>query len=147
MNFFEKNSWLNFFIGLTGFYFVFSIMQIIMGKFGPKVAAVTSAASHVSGYYWLISFGAALVITLIVLILFCKPRAPFYVFSGILIGGALGMYYPLYVTVINLDQNVRREGLVALYELVPHLTVLVGALIALYVTWLSNRLNPTDQSS
>ena len=147
MNFFEKNSWLNFFIGLTGFYFVFSIIQIIISKFGPKVVVITPAAHHLNGgYYWLISFGIALILTVIAIIMFCKPRAPFYVFLGVLLGSALAMYYPLYVTIINLDKNVRKDGLVALYDLLPHLTVLIGALIALYIAWLSNHYS-TEQSS
>jgi hypothetical protein len=140
MNLLDKNSWLNFVIGLTGFYFVFSVMQIVMSKFGTRMVAATSVANHVSGdYYWLISFGTALIVTIVALLLFCKPRVPFFVFLGVLLGGALGLYYPLYVTVINLDKNVRKEGLAALYDLLPHLVVLVGALIALYIAWLSNR--------
>jgi hypothetical protein len=146
MNFLDKNSWLNFVIGLTGFYFVFSIMQIVMNKFGAKMVAATPVANHLNGdYYWLLSFGIALIITMIVLVLFCKPREPFFIFLGVLIGGSLGLYYPLYLIIINLDKNVRKEGLVALYELLPHLVVLVGALIALYVAWLSNRSGETAE--
>ena len=146
MNFLDKKSWLNFVIGLTGFYFVFSIMQIVMGKFGAKMVAATPVANHVSGdYYWLISFGIALIVAIVVLLLFCKPRVPFFVFLGVLLGGALGLYDPLYVTIINLDNNVRKDGLVALYELLPHLVVLAGALIALYVAWLSNRISKATE--
>jgi hypothetical protein len=147
MNFLAKNSWLNFLIGLTGFYFVFSVMQIIMGKFGTKVVAALAANNLSGNYYWLIAYGIALVIALVLLIIFCKPRAPFFVFLGILLGSVVGLYHPLYMTLINLDKNVRKEGLVALYELLPHLVVLVGALIAFYSAWLSNRLSGTNEQS
>jgi hypothetical protein len=148
MGFLAKNSWLNFLIGLTGFYFVFSVIQIIMGKFGTKVVATTLASNNFSGnYYWLIAYGITLVIALVLVIIFCKPRTPFFVFLGILLGGAVGLYHPLYITLINLDINVRKEGLVALYELLPHLVVLVGALIAFYIAWLSNRISGTNEQS
>jgi hypothetical protein len=145
MKFFDKNNWLNFLIGLTGFYFVFSMMQIVMNKFGFKVVAATPGVNHLTGhYYWLISFGIALILTLLALIVFCKPRAPFFVFLGILLGSAFALYYPLYITIVNLDSNVRKAGLVALYELLPHLLVVVGSLIALYVAWLSNRMGSSQ---
>lgn len=141
MNILSKNSWLNFVMGLTGFYFVFSIMQIIMGKFGARVVIEAPATASLNkGFYWLIAYAVALVVVLVVVILFCKPRAPFFVFLGLLLGGVVGLYHPLLFTILNLDNDVRKIGLVALYELLPHLVVLVGGLIGMYVAWLSNKL-------
>ncbi|HBE77103.1 MAG TPA: hypothetical protein DDW65_04880 [Firmicutes bacterium] len=140
MSIFDKNCWLNFVIGLTGFYFVYSIMQVVIKRFGAQVVVTASGVNLSGGYLWLVSFGVALILSLVLLILFCKPRVPFFVFLGVLIAGILGLYHPLYVTVVNLDKNVRKDGLVALYDLLPHLVVFVGALIALYVAWLSNRM-------
>jgi hypothetical protein len=57
------------------------------------------------------------------------------------------MWYPLYATIISLDKNVRKEGLIALYDLLPHLVVLAGALIALYIAWLSNRIGTSEQNN
>ncbi|MGE5582974.1 MAG: hypothetical protein ACM3X9_10630 [Bacillota bacterium] len=145
MKFFDKNNWLNLIITLTGFYSVFSIMQIIMGRFGARVVAATPAASHLTGnYYWLVSFAVALILALVLAICFCKPRTPLFVFIGVLLGGVLGLYYPLYTAIINLDHSFRTEGLAATYKLLPHLVVLVGALIALYFAWLSNKLSKTE---
>ncbi len=146
MKFLDKNNWLNLVIGLTGFYFAFSIMQIIMGKYGTRVVAATPGAEHLTGdYYWLISFGVALILALGLIILFCKPRSPLFVFVGILLGSTLAFYYPLYVAIISLDKTVRREGLVALYTLLPHLIIMVGSLIALYVAWLSNKFGQSEE--
>ncbi len=146
MNFLAKNSWLNFVMGLTGFYFVFSIMQMIMGKFGVKMVIVTQGTANLnSGFYWMISYAVALVVVLFAVILFCKPRAPFFVFLGILFGGAIALYHPLLYTILNLDKDVRKSGLVALYELLPHLVVLVGSLIGMYVAWLSNKMSGTTE--
>ncbi|HBF37941.1 MAG TPA: hypothetical protein DDW50_11530 [Firmicutes bacterium] len=146
MNFLAKNSWLNFVIGLTGFYFIFSIVQIIMGRFGSRVVIAGMATVPLNkGFYWLISYGIALIVILVVLIIFCKPRAPFFVFLGILLGGFVCLYHPLINTIMSLDKDVRKDGLLALYELLPHLVVLVGALIGMYVAWLSNKLATTAE--
>lgn len=140
MKYFDKNGWLNLILSAIGFYTVFSIMQIIMGRFGTKVVAATPAVNYLtSDYYWLVSFVVALVLALALIIFFCKPRVPLFVFLGVLVGGALGLYYPLYTAIINLDKNFRQEGTAAIYNLLPHVIVLVGALIALYFAWLSNK--------
>jgi hypothetical protein len=145
MNLFDKNSWLNFVVGLTGFYFIYSIMQIVIKRFGTRVV-VTSGANPSEGYLWLVSFGVALILSLVLIIFFCKPRVPFFVFLAVFIAGGLVMYHPLFMTIVNLDKNVRKDGLVALYDLLPHLVVFVGALIALYVAWLSNRFGETESN-
>ena len=144
MNFLSKNGWLNFVLGLTGFYFIFSIMEIIMGRFGLRVVAAAQATASLDrGFYWLISYTVALILALFVVIVFCKPRTPLFIFLGILLGGVAVLYHPLLYTILNLDRDVRKVGLVALYELLPHLVVLAGALIGMYVAWLSNRLSNT----
>jgi hypothetical protein len=146
MNFLSKNSWLNFILGLTGFYFIFSMMQMIMGKFGAKVVIVAQATANFHrGFYWIISYAVALIVVLFIIILFCKPRAPFFVFLGILLGGVIALYHPLLYVIMNLDKDVRKVGLIALYELLPHLVVMVGGLIGLYVGWLSNKLANTAE--
>lgn len=142
MGFLDKNNWLNLVLGLLGFYTVFSVMEFIMGRYGTKVLAVTPATNHITvNYYWLISFAVALIISLTLVIIFCKPRAPFFVFFGILLGGIISMFYTLYNTIEKLDKYFRADGVAAVQYLLPHLVVITGALIALYIAWLSNKMS------
>lgn len=139
---FEKNNWLNLVLGLLGFYTVFSVMEFIMGRYGTKVLAVTPATNHITvNYYWLISFVVALIISLVLVIIFCKPRAPLFVFIAILLGGTLSMFYTLSDPIIKLDKYFRSYGIAAMQYLFPHLVVVIGALIALYVAYLSNKMS------
>jgi hypothetical protein len=136
----DKNSWLNLVIGLCGFYFFFKVMELFMGRYGTKVVTATHATPYIAdGFYWVISFVVALILSLLLVILFCKPRAPIFVGIAILLGGVLGMFTTLYSTIINLDKYFRKEGISAVQYLLPHLIVLVGALLALYIAWLSNK--------
>lgn len=136
----DKNNWLNLVLGVFGFYSVFSGMEILMGRYGTKVVAVTKATTNIPhDFYWLISFGAALILSLILIIIFCKPRTPLFVSLGILLGSCLAMFSTLYHTILNLDKYFRDNGLAAVQFLLPHASVLAGTLIALLIAWLSNR--------
>jgi hypothetical protein len=136
----DKNNWLNLVLGILGFYSVFSVMEILMGRYGTKVVAVTKATTNISqDFYWLISFGAALILSLVLIIIFCKPRTPLFVCIGILIGSCLSMFSTLYHTILNLDKYFRANGLSALQFLLPHAAVIVGALIAFLIAWVVNR--------
>jgi hypothetical protein len=137
----DKNKWLNLVLGIFSFYTVFSVMEILMGRYGTKVVSVTPATSNISvDLYYLISYVIALVLSLSLIIIFCKPRGPWFVFFGILLGGCLAMFHTLYTTVINLDKYLRQQGILAVQYLLPHLVVIIGALIALYIAWLSNKM-------
>jgi len=136
----DKNNWLNLILGIFGFYTVFSVMEILMGRYGTKVVSVTPATTHISqDLYWLISFGAALILSLILIVIFCKPRTPLFVGVGILIGSCLSMFSTLYHTILNLDKYFREDGLAAVQFLLPYAAVIVGALIAFLIAWLTNR--------
>jgi hypothetical protein len=136
----DKNNWLNLVLGVFGFYSVFSVMEILMGRYGTKVVAVTKATTNIPhDFYWLISFGAALILSLILIVIFCKPRTPLFVSIGILLGGCLAMFSTLYHTIVNLDKYFRDNGLSAVQFLLPHASVIVGALIAFLIAWLVNR--------
>ncbi len=138
----DKNKWLNLVLGVFSFYTVFSVMEILMGRYGTKVISVTPATSNISiNLYYLISYGVALLISLLAIVFFCKPRIPWLVFLGILISGCLAMFHTLYTTILHLDGYFKKEGLAAVQYLLPHLVVIIGALIALYIAWLSNRIN------
>lgn len=134
---FEKNSWLNFVIGLLSFYFVFTLADVLMGKYQSIVANTTHFATN---YLWIITFAVALILALILIIFFCKPRAPIFVFVAILLGAVLVMYTTLFDTIIHLDNYFKKEGLRAFRYLIPHLVVVVGSLLALYIAHLSNKL-------
>lgn len=136
----DKNNWLNLVLGVLGFYTVFSVVEILMGRYGTRVVSVTKATTNIShDLYWLISFGAALILSLILIIIFCKPRTPLFVSIGILLGSILAMFSTLYHTILNLDKYFRVNGLAALQFLLPHAAVIVGALIAFLVAWITNR--------
>jgi hypothetical protein len=115
-------------------------MEILMGRYGTKVVAVTKATTNIPhDFYWLISFGAALILSLILIVIFCKPCTPLFVSIGILLGGCLAMFSTLYHTIVNLDKYFRDNGLSAVQFLLPHASVIVGALIAFLIAWLVNR--------
>ncbi|MCL6588727.1 MAG: hypothetical protein K6U80_02125 [Firmicutes bacterium] len=136
----DKNSWLNLVIGLCGFYFFFKVMELFMFRFGAKVVTATHTASYITdGFYWVISFVVALILSLLLVIIFCKPRAPLFVGIAILLGGAFGMFTTLYNTIANLDNYFKKEGISAVHYLLPHVIILVGALLAFYIAWLSNK--------
>jgi hypothetical protein len=138
----DKNKWLNLVLGIFSFYTVFSVVEILMGRYGTKVVSVTPATSNISvELYYLISYVIALVLSLFLIIIFCKPRGPWFVFLGILLGGCLAMFHTLYTTILNLDSYFKKEGLAAVQYLLPHVVVIAGALIALYIAWLSNRMS------
>jgi hypothetical protein len=137
---FDKNSWLNLVIGLFGFYFVFKVMELFMGRFGTKVVSATHTAPYITdGFYWIISLVVALILSLLLIILFCKPRAPLFVGIAILLGGVFGMFTTLYNTIIHLDSYFKKEGISAVHYLLPHVIILVAAVLALYIAWLSNK--------
>ena len=143
-----KNNWLNLALGIFGFYTVFSVMEFILSRYGTKVVSATPVTTHISqNFYWLISFVVALILSLIVIILFCKPRAPLFVGIGILLGGCLAMLNTLYHTILNLDKYFRQEGTAAIVCLLPHLVVIAGALIAFYIAWLSNKIGQSSESA
>lgn len=136
----DKNNWLNLVLGFFGFYSVFSVMEILMGRYGTKVVSVTKATTNIShDFYWLISFGAALILSLVLISIFCKPRTPLFVGIGILLGSCLSMFSTLYHTLLNLDKYFRVNGLAAIQYLLPHAAVIAGTLIAFLVAWLINR--------
>ena len=133
----NKNSWLNFTVGMLGFYFVFSLLNTILEKVGTKVVSTTTHFSL--DFYWLVAFVVAFLISLTLIIIFCKPRAPLFVGLAILIGSAASMYYTLYSSIVNLDKYFHSEGLVAIQHLLPHLVVILAALLAMFIAWFSNR--------
>ncbi|HEX3046708.1 MAG TPA: hypothetical protein VHY08_18280 [Bacillota bacterium] len=136
----DKNGWLNLVIGLFGFYFFFKVMELFMGRYGAKVVTATHTTPYITdGFYWVLSFVVALVLSLLLVILFCKPREPVFVGIAILLGGVFGLFNTLYSTIINLDKYFRSEGISAVQYLLPHVIVLIGALLALYIAWLSNK--------
>ncbi len=136
----DKNNWLNLVLGVFGFYTVFSVMEILMGRYGTKVVSVTKATTNIShDIYWLISFGVALILSLVLIIIFCNPRVPLFAGFGVLLGSCMAMFSTLYHTILHLDKYFRNNGLAAVQFLLPHVTVIVGALIAFLVVWLINR--------
>lgn len=144
----DKNNWLNLVLGILSFYTVFSIMHFLMSRYGTKVVSATPVTTHISqDFYWLIAFVVALILSLIIIIIFCKPRAPLFVCIGILLGSCLAMLNTLYHTVLNLDKYFRQEGTAAITCLLPHLVVIIGALIAFYVAWLSNKIGQSSTAS
>lgn len=136
----DKNGWLNLVIGLFGFYFFFKVMELFMGRYGAKVVTATHTTPYITdGFYWVLSFVVAMILSLLLVILFCKPREPVFVGIAILLGGVFGLFNTLYSTIINLDKYFRSEGISAVQYLLPHVIVLIGALLALYIAWLSNK--------
>ena len=137
MNLLDKNNWLNLVLGLLGFFFVYAITGHILEAYGvDAVATATHLSVH---YHWLIALLAALVVSLVLVIFFCKPRSPFFTGVAILLGAVLVMYQPLFSTIANLDRYFRREGLDAFKYLIPHAAVLICAGIAYLTAALSNK--------
>ncbi len=131
----DKNGWLNFTLGLLGFYFTFSLLNTIFESFGAKMASTINLPGN---YYWLISFGAAFIIALALIFIFCRLRSPLLVGLAILCGGILGMYYTLFTTIIKLDSYFRAEGLNAIYHLLPHSAIILASILAFFITMLTN---------
>jgi len=131
----DRNSWLNFTLGLLGFYFVFSLLNTIFESFGAQVVSNMNLPGN---YYWLISFGAAFIIAMTLVYVFCKPRSPLMVGLAIFCGGVLGMYYTLFATVMKLDSYFRSEGLSAIYHLLPHAAVILAPILAFFIIMFTN---------
>ncbi len=131
----DKNGWLNFTLGLLGFYFVFSILNTIFERFGAKMVSTMNLPGN---FYWLISFGAAFIIALALIFIFCRPRSPLLIGLAIFCGGTLGMYYTLFTTVMKLDSYFRSEGLNAIYHLLPHAAVILASILAFFFTMFTN---------
>ncbi len=144
----DKNKWLNLILGVFSFYTIFSVLEVIMGHYGNRVISVAPGSTEISeNWYWLISFIVALTLSLLVIIFFCRPRAPIFVGLAVLIGGCLAMFPKLYSTIIHLDKYFRQEGTSAALYLLPHVVIIVGALIALYIAWLSNRIGAASAAA
>ena len=131
----DKNGWLNFTLGLLGFYFVFSLLNTIFESFGAKVVSTMNLPGN---YYWLISFGAAFIIAMVLIFIFCKPRSPLLVGLAIFCGGILGMYYTLFASIMKLDSYFRSEGLNAIYYLLPHAAIILASILAFFITLFTN---------
>ena len=131
----DKNGWLNFTLGLLGFYFVFSLLNTIFESFGAKVVSTMNLPGN---YYWLISFGAAFIIAMALIFIFCKPRSPLLVGLAIFCGGILGMYYTLFASIMKLDSYFRSEGLNAIYYLLPHAAIILASILAFFITLFTN---------
>jgi hypothetical protein len=137
MNLFDKNNWLNLILGLFGFYFVYSISGLVIKEYGIQV--VSSTTHLTASYHWLVAFVIALVLSLTLIVIFCKPRSPWFTALAILLGAVLVMFPSLFRAIVNLDGSFRREGVIAGYTLVPHLVVLLGAAIGYLTAALSNK--------
>lgn len=131
----DKNGWLSFTLGLLGFYFVFSLLNTIFESFGTKMA---SSMNLPGNYYWLISFGAAFLIAMALVFIFCRPRSPFLVGTAVLCGGILSMYPTLFSTIMKLDSYFRSEGLKAIYHLFPHAAIVLASILAFFIILLIN---------
>lgn len=131
----DKNRWLNFTLGLLGFYFVFSLLNTIFEGFGTKMASTMNLPGN---YYWLISFGAAFIVAMALIFIFCNPRSPLLVGLAIFCGGILGMYYTLFTNIVKLDSYFRSEGLNAIYHLLPHAAIILASIMAFFITMFSN---------
>lgn len=131
----DKNGWLNFTLGLLGFYFVFSMLNTIFEGFGAKMVSTMNLPGN---YYWLISFGVAFIVAMTLIFIFCKPRSPLLVGLAIFCGGILGMYYTLYANIVKLDSYFRSEGLNAIYHLLPHAAIILASILAFFITMFSN---------
>ncbi len=131
----DKNGWLSFTLGLLGFYFVFSLLNTIFESVGAKMVSTMNLPGN---YYWLISFGAAFIIALSLILIFCRPRSPLLVGLAILCGGILGMYYTLFSTIMKLDSYFRTEGLNAIYHLLPHAAIVLASVLAFFIIMITN---------
>lgn len=131
----DRNGWLNFALGLLGFYFVFSLLNTIFESIGAKMV---SSMNLPGNFYWLISFGAAFIIAIALILIFCKPRSPLLAGLAILCGGILGMYYTLFNTIMKLDSYFRTEGLNAIYHLLPHAAIILASILAFFIIMITN---------
>lgn len=131
----DKNGWLNFALGLLGFYFVFSLLNTIFESFGAKMV---SSMNLPGNYYWLISFGAAFIIAMALIFIFCRPRSPLLVSLAIFCSGILSMYYTLFSAIMRLDGYFRTEGLNAIYHLLPHAAIVLASILAFFIIMLTN---------
>ena len=131
----DKNGWLNFTLGLLGFYFVFSLSNTIFEGLGTKMVSTMNLPGN---YYWLISFGAAFIVAMALIFIFCKPRSPLLVGLAIFCSGILGMYYTLYTNIVKLDSYFRSEGLNAIYHLLPHAAIILASILAFFIIMFSN---------
>ena len=131
----DRNSWLNFILGLLGFYFVFSLLNTIFEGFGARMVSTMNLPGN---YYWLISFGAAFVAAMALVFIFCRPRSPLLVGLAIFCGGILGMYYTLFTTITKMDSYFRGEGINAVYHLLPHAAVVLASILAFFIITFTN---------
>lgn len=131
----DRNSWLNFILGLLGFYFVFSLLNTIFEGFGARMVSTMNLPGN---YYWLISFGAAFIVALALVFIFCRPRSPLLVGLAIFCGGILGMYYTLFTTITKMDSYFRGEGINAVYHLLPHAAVVLASILAFFIITFTN---------
>jgi hypothetical protein len=137
----DKNRWLNFALGLLGFYFVFSLLNTIFEGFGAKMV---SSMNLPGNYYWLISFAAAFIVAMALVFVFCRPRSPLWVGAAIFCGGILSMYYTLFSTIMRLDSFFRSEGLNAIYHLLPHAAIILASILAFFIILLTNTGEPSE---
>lgn len=111
-----------------------------MKRYGRNMMAVTETTSQIStSYYWLVIFALALLLSLVLVFIFCKPRAPFFVSLAVLCGGVYCMYDKLYTAIVKLNSYVQAEGLGAFWHLLPHGSIILGAVIAYFLTSLGNQ--------
>lgn len=135
MKLFNKNAWLNFFMVLLGFYSVFTFFNSLLADFKMDLAKSVNVSLS---YYWLIAFVAGFVAAMALAIFFCKPRSPLFMSIALLLGASLSMYQTLYLFIINLDYYFRHDGLSAIVYLIPHGTVIIGAVAAYFIGVASN---------
>lgn len=133
----DRNTWLNFVLVLCGFYFVFALGSLLMGKYSLQAASATHLEA---GYLWIMVLAAALLVALALTLIFCGRRAPLAIALAVCLSGVLSMHRVLWTVLVNLDQNFRSEGMAAFYGLIPHAVILVAALASFYLAWLSNQL-------
>ena len=139
MGILNKNSWLNFFLGLLGFFFVYTIIDLFIIQ-KNNVSLVSFTAQVPVSYYWLIAYISALILSLVLIFIFCKPGSPLFGSLGLFIGALLGMFNRLVSIIFNLDKYFRGEGLRAFRYLLPHIVVIVGFIISFYTIFLVNKL-------
>lgn len=137
MRIFDKHGWLNFTMALFGFTFFFSLSTFITGRFFAR--SITEITALTPSFHWIANGLIAFVLSLVLVIFFCKPRAPFLIAAAILLGGIFSLRPRLFSAIVHLDGNLRQHGLVALHSLLPHLFLVILAVIAYYAAWLSNR--------
>lgn len=142
MKLLDKHNWLNFTIAFLGFTFFDSMSALIIGEFYAK--AVTETTTLASSYHWIVSLFISLILSLILTVCFCKPRAPLFIGAAVFLSACYSLHSDLYSAVIRLDANLRHSGLEAFWTLLPHILVIVIAILAVYLAWLSNRpANPS----